>query len=176
MRALIVVDMLNDFIHPDGTAYMGDMSRGIIPFVVNKIKEFDKNGEPVYFVNDAHEMDDRSFKIFPPHCLYGTWGAELIDEIKELNINTFTSTVQKLEYDGFVNTAFDVILCSYRPKIKEVHFVGVCTSICVMETLSTAYYLEYDPVIYEEGCADITWEDHNYGLDRMEKLFGAKII
>ncbi len=36
--ALIVADMLNDFLDPDGSLYVGPSGREIIPFVAGKIE------------------------------------------------------------------------------------------------------------------------------------------
>ena len=44
MKALLVIDMLKDFLNKDGALYCGDASRKIIPFVKEKIEEFHKNG------------------------------------------------------------------------------------------------------------------------------------
>ena len=43
--ALIVADMLNDFLDPGGSLYVGAQAREIIPFVAQKIAEFRARGE-----------------------------------------------------------------------------------------------------------------------------------
>ena len=52
--ALIVADMLNDFIDPDGSLYVGPSGREIIPFVAGKIETTRRQGGVVIFVCDAH--------------------------------------------------------------------------------------------------------------------------
>ena len=52
--ALIVMDMLNDFVDPGGSLYVGAQAREIIPFVAQKIAEFRAPGRVVIFVCDAH--------------------------------------------------------------------------------------------------------------------------
>ena len=42
--ALIVADMLNDFLDPGGSLYVGAQAREIIPFVAQKIAEFRAQG------------------------------------------------------------------------------------------------------------------------------------
>ena len=59
--ALIVIDMLNDFLDPGGSLYVGAQAREIIPFVAQKIAEFRAPGRVVIFVCDAHALDDPEF-------------------------------------------------------------------------------------------------------------------
>ena len=79
--ALIVADMLNDFLDPQGSLYIGSRAREIIPFVSEKIAEFRARDGVVIFACDAHALHDREFKLFPPHAVKGTWGARVIPEL-----------------------------------------------------------------------------------------------
>ena len=73
--ALMVADMLNDFIDPQGSLYVGAAGRRIIPFVAAKIEETRRQGGVVIFVCDAHAQDDREFRYFAPHAVKGSWGS-----------------------------------------------------------------------------------------------------
>ena len=79
--ALIVADMLNDFIDPQGALYVGARGRAIIPFVAAKIEAVRAQGGVVVFVCDAHASDDREFRYFAPHAVKGSWGAQVIPEL-----------------------------------------------------------------------------------------------
>ena len=79
--ALIVIDMLNDFLDPGGSLYAGAQAREIIPFVAQKIAEFRAQGQVVIFVCDAHAPDDPEFGVFPAHAVKGSWGARIIPEL-----------------------------------------------------------------------------------------------
>ena len=72
--ALIVADMLNDFIDPRGSLYVGPQGREIIPFVARKIEEIRAAGGVVIFVCDAHAPDDKEFKLLRPPCRQGQLG------------------------------------------------------------------------------------------------------
>jgi nicotinamidase-related amidase len=50
--ALIVADMLNDFIDPQGALFVGPQGRAIIGFVAGKIEEVRAQGGVVVFVCD----------------------------------------------------------------------------------------------------------------------------
>ena len=78
--AIIVVDMLNDFVS-------GSIAHPRIKHIIEPIKELcDKAraaGVPVIYANDSHTPEvDKEFKVWGPHAVEGTWGAEVIDELK----------------------------------------------------------------------------------------------
>ncbi len=170
MRALFVIDMLNDFIREDGALYCGDTSRKIIPFIKNKIDEFHKNRELVVFICDSHEKNDLEFQMFREHCVTGTEGAQIIDD---LPIGEKDSIIRKTRYSAFYKTVLDDILENHS--IDEVHVVGVCTSICVMDTVGDLRNRDYKVIVHKDGVADFDPEAHRFSLQRMEKIYGAEI-
>lgn len=171
MIALFVIDMLNDFLRKDGALYCGDESREIIPFVKGKIEEFHKNGDLVVFICDFHDPDDVEFKIFPKHCVAGTEGAQIINE---LPVDDKDPIIRKTRYSAFYNTNLDDVLQEYD--IIEVHVVGVCTSICVMDTVGDLRNRDYKVIVYKDGVADFDPQAHRFSLERMKKTYGAEII
>jgi len=171
MKALLVIDMLKDFLNKDGALYCGDESRKIIPFVKEKIEEFHREGDLVVFICDSHDPDDLEFKMFPRHCVAGTPGAEVIDE---LPLGKKDYIVRKTRYSAFYKTKLDKIL--KKKKINEVYVVGVCTSICVMDTVGDLRNRDYPVFVYKNGVADFDQKAHQFSLDRMKKTYGVKII
>lgn len=171
MKALLVIDMLKDFLNKDGALYCGDESRKIIPFVKEKIEEFHKESDLVVFICDSHDPDDLEFKMFPRHCVAGTEGAEIIDE---LPVGKKDVVVKKTRYSAFYKTKLDKIL--KKRKVSEVYMVGVCTSICVMDTVGDLRNRDYPVFVYKNGVADFDRKAHQFSLERMEKTYGAKII
>ena len=49
-KALIIVDMLNDFINNNGALYCGDTARSIIPFIQEKLEAFRNRGDLVIYL------------------------------------------------------------------------------------------------------------------------------
>jgi nicotinamidase-related amidase len=129
-KALIVADMLNDFLDPGGSLYVGAQAREIIPFVAQKIAEFRAQAGLVIFVCDAHAPDDREFRYFPAHAVKGSWGSQIIPELVPAPGDL---VVDKTRFSAFAHTNLDDIL--KEEQVTEVHVVGVLTSICVMETV-----------------------------------------
>lgn len=171
MKTLLVIDMLEDFIRPDGALYCGDESAKIVPFVTRIIEEFHQSAEPVVFIRDSHTPDDLEFRLFPRHSVKGTQGARII---RELPVGTQDSLVEKTRYSAFYNTDLDEVLRKHHP--DEVHVVGVCTSICVMDTVGDLRNRDYPVVVYRQGVADFDPEAHVFSLKRMEKIYGARVV
>ncbi len=170
-KALIVIDMLKDFVEPDGKLYCGETAQAIVPFVREKIEEFHRTGEPVIFLMDNHAPDDPEFKMFPPHCVAGTSGAEVIDT---LPVGPGDYRVPKTRYSGFFRTNLEEILQKEAPDV--VHIVGVCTSICVMYTCADLRNRDFEVVVYKKGVADFDSEAHAFALKNLEKVLGARLV
>jgi nicotinamidase/pyrazinamidase len=171
MKVLFVIDMLKDFIEEDGALYCGKTSRVIISFIKQKIDEFHKREDLVVYLCDSHQKDDPEFKMFPPHCVAGTRGAEILDE---LPVEKSDIIIKKSRFSAFYNTNLDQVL--YENKVTTVHVVGVCTSICVMDTVGDLRNRDYEVKIYSQGVADFDPEAHEFALKRMGQTYGAYIV
>ena len=81
-KVLVVVDMQNDFISGSlGTKE----AQAIVPAVVAKIKEYQKNGDRVVYTYDTHEENyletQEGKNLLVKHCIRGTDGWKLTPEI-----------------------------------------------------------------------------------------------
>jgi nicotinamidase/pyrazinamidase len=169
--ALIVADMLNDFIDPKGSQYVGPSGREIIPFVAAKIEATRRQGGVVIFICDAHAPDDREFKYFATHAVKGSWGSRVIPE---LPVQPGDYRVDKTRYSAFSGTNLDEILT--REQVARVEVVGVCTSICVMETVKELYDRDIPHLVYREGVADFDPEAHAFALKHIARIFGTQVV
>ncbi len=170
MKVLIVIDMLNDFMGEGAPLYCGKEGRRIIPFIKDKIDEYRKSGDKVVYVCDAHDSKDKQFQMFSPHAVKGSKGAEVIDELKPQPGDII---VEKTTVRPFYATDLDRIITELAP--EEVCVLGVCTSICIMETVADLRVRGYKAVVYKDGVADFDTEAHKYALKRMVSVYGAEI-
>ncbi|WP_319523271.1 isochorismatase family cysteine hydrolase [uncultured Desulfosarcina sp.] len=168
--ALIVVDMLNDFIDEKGALYCGETAKDIVPFVRRRLEAHRQAGSLVIFLQDAHAEDDLEFEKFPKHCVAGTRGSRIIDELTPYDGE---HVLPKTRYSGFYGTDLEKILAAFGP--EEVEVVGVCTSICVMDTVGGLANRDYRTTVPAAGVADFDAEAHRFALQRMERLYGARI-
>jgi nicotinamidase-related amidase len=169
MKTLLIVDMVNDFVHPDGSAYLKS-GKKIIPLIERKLSEARKAGHLIIFLRDSHRDDPSEFKIFPKHCITGSWGSEIIEELTPIDGEI---VVLKNKFSGFFGTNLGHIL--YQFSVSEADVVGVCTSICVMDTVQGLSYRNIKISVYKDMVADATRKDHRQALKRMRLLYGADI-
>lgn len=171
MKALLVIDMLVDFINDEGALSVGPAGQKIIPFVKDKIEDFRKKGYPIIFICDNHEKDDKEFDMFPAHCIAGTKGAQIIEE---LDVKDEDKIIRKRRYSAFFGTDLDLYL---REKgVDELFIVGVCTNICVLYTAADARNLAYKVNIYKDGVASFDEKAHEFALKEAEKTLGCMVI
>ena len=78
--------------------------------------------------------------------MYGTWGAEIVEELKPREGDL---VVKKQKHDGFIGTNLDIILRTLAA--KYLCFVGIATNICVESTLRHAFSLDYFPVLISDA-------------------------
>lgn len=169
-KAFIIVDMLNDFIDKKGALYCGDTVEPIIPFIQNRLEAFRKPGNLVIYLQDSHDKNDKEFERFPPHCVAGTWGNEIIQELAPMPEDKM---IPKKRFSGFYGTELENIL--ETAGIDEVEVVGVCTSICVMDTVGGLANRDYNITVPVRGVADFDQEFHEFALKRMKRLYGADV-
>jgi len=170
-KGFIVVDMLKDFLEEKGSLFCGNECRKIIPFIAETLKYMRNEGATIIFLGDCHDKDDKEFALFPPHCIINTKGAELIDELAFMPGEYF---ITKKRYSGFYGTNIEEVLIS--EKVEHAYLAGVCTSICVMETVADLRNRDYPTFIFRKGVADFDQEAHTFALQRMEKILGATVI
>lgn len=170
--ALLVIDMLEDFVREEAPLEVPS-TRKIIPFLQKEIKKARELGMPVIYVCDAHEKEDIEFKKYGwlPHCIKGTEGARIIEEIKPEEGDII---VEKKTYSGFYNTNLEAIL--KEKGIENLYLTGCVTHICILFTASDAVLRGFNVYVLENGIAGLEEEDHKAALRIMKNVLGVKII
>lgn len=171
-EALLVIDMLNDFVLPGAPLEVPD-TRTIIPVIRSEIDKAHAVGNPVIYVCDAHEPRDKEFRKFgwPAHAVKGTRGAEIIEELKPSGGDT---VLYKKTYSGFFGTTLDATLKLLG--VDALRLTGDVTNICVLFTASDAVLRDYEVTVLENGVAGLVREDHEAALRIMKDVLGVKIM
>jgi nicotinamidase/pyrazinamidase len=171
-EALLVCDMLNDFVRPGASLEVPD-TRKIIPVVQKEIGKARAAGNPVIYVCDAHAPDDKEFRKFgwPTHAVKGTKGAQVVEELKPA---PGESIILKDTYSGFYRTRLDETLKSLG--VDSLRLTGCVTHICIMLTASDAVLLDYNVTVVEDGVAGLAREDHDAALRIMKNVMGVEIV
>jgi ureidoacrylate peracid hydrolase len=160
--AVIVVDMLNDFFL-EGGAMVLEGGHVLYDPISRLLEAARASGSPVYWANQWLDPDDGLFQTRTPHCIKGTWGAEIVPA---LPVPPGDTVVHKRRYSGFFQTDLDLRL---REKgIETVIVTGVVTNICVRSTVNDAFFLGYRVVVPRQ-CVMATspeaQEVHLYDID-----------
>jgi len=135
MYALGIIDAQNDFMNPDGALAVPGadaIKSDLVALYLSHIE----NGTPIFFTADCHKADDEELSTnggpFPPHCMEGTKGQQLIDGLWNNRPNK-APIFTKQHYDVFHETLGSKEIVSWLKanRITEVELVGVVGNICV---------------------------------------------
>lgn len=169
-KALVIVDMLNDFVHEKGTLYCGKEADDIIPFIQRRLETFRTRNDLVIHVQDSHDKNDPEFERYARHAVVGTWGNKFIDALAPALAEI---VVPKKTLSSFYGTDLESILRDEG--VSHVDIVGVCTSICVMDTVGGLTNRGYRVSVPVKEVADFDLEAHGFALKRMQQVYGADV-
>lgn len=171
--ALLIVDLQNDFLHPEG-AYgrAGQTSPDIaalpgrlIP-LLKAVREAGgwivstqftlvpgKDGEP--FIA-SHLKKLRPF-LGKGDFMPGSWGHALVDELQPADI-----VVEKVAYSAFYQTRMEFVLS--RAGIETLAVCGIVTNGGVASTVRDAHVRDFRTITLEDGCAAFSKENHGTAI------------
>ena len=172
--AILVIDMQNDFCHPDGwLAHIGvDITPARTPIEPLKklLPEMRSQKVPVIWVNWGNRPDLLNIsaglhhvynptgegiglgsplpKNGAPVLTVGSWAAAVVDELEQKSEDI---RVDKYRMSGFWDTPLDSILRNLGK--TTLFFGGVNADQCVMATLQDANFLGYDCILVKDCTA-----------------------
>jgi nicotinamidase-related amidase len=170
--AILVVDMLNDFVHGKLKC---ERANRIIPNIKLLLDSARKKDIPIFYCSDEHLMiDTYEMKLWGPHAMKGTEGAKVIEELKPHESDYI---IPKRTYSAFDGTGLDKALKGvYNGNgANTVIIAGMHTHICDRHTAYDAFVRDLDIIVPEDGVEAFTENDHISGLDYLKKVYGAKI-
>ncbi len=188
--AVVVVDMQNTFVKNGGMFdSLGiDLSGAvnIIPSIQRITACARSSGVKVIYVAhrvspDWHEVGPNSpFWFSTTASIYrekpglrdklivrGTWGAEIIDELKPDKDDV---VIEKTKYSAFSGTNLDMFLTNYD--IKYLVFTGVATNICVETSIRDAFHLEYFPILISDATSTEPPKSKEAAIRNVQRCFG----
>jgi len=169
-KALIIIDMLNDFVLPGATLEVPG-NRKIIPNIGREIIKAREEGVPVIYLCDAHAPDDKEFTMWPRHAVKGTKGAQVVDELEPEPKDT---VVEKISYSAFFDTRLEEVLKSSGT--EEIILMGCVTNICILYTAYDLVSRGYKVTVPKDCVAGLDKEGHEFALKQMEKILKVKVI
>ncbi|WP_142850240.1 cysteine hydrolase family protein [Telmatospirillum sp. J64-1] len=187
--AIVVIDMQNDFCHPEGwLAHIGvDVAPARTPIdpLRKALPALRRAGVPVIWVNwgnrpDLLNLSPSLLHVYKPTgegvglgdplpsrgapvLQKDSWAAAVVDE---LPVEEGDIRVDKYRMSGFWDTPLDSILRNL--KVETLLFAGVNADQCVLCTLQDANFLGYDCILLEDCSAttspDYCWQATLYNV------------
>jgi len=166
--AVVVIDMINDFATG---VFKSERAAKIIPNI-KKLLEFErKQGIPIIYATDAHLPEvDHEFEVWGPHAVKGSWGAEIIDELKPEKSDF---RVFKRKYSAFQGTDLDMLLREL--KIDTLILTGVVTDICVQHTAADAFFRGYRVIVPRDCVEAVDAPTQDTAIKFLRKAYGCEI-
>lgn len=174
--ALMLVDLQNDFLHPDGAygragqtaASIAALPERLSP-LVDSIRDAGgwivsthftlvpgKGGEP--FIAD-HLRQLRPF-LTKGDFMPGGWGHALVDSLQPADIS-----VEKVAYSAFYQSRLEFVL--NRAGVDTLIFSGIVTQGGVASTLRDAHVRDLSTIVLSDGCASFRQAVHETAIADM---------
>jgi ureidoacrylate peracid hydrolase len=181
--ALILGDLQNDFLHPDGAygrAGQSDPSiaalparlaplvrlareRGILIVATLFTLAPGRGGEPII---SPHLKSLRPFLRkgdFAP----GSWGQQVIDPLAPADID-----IEKIAYSAFHASRLEWVL--RKCGIEHLYFTGIVTNGGIASTVRDAHVREFHCTVIQDGCAAFGEKVHDAAIEGLRPV--AKVI
>lgn len=164
--ALLVVDIVNDFVTGVFGSEKGKQTAERIASVIGKVE----GRIPVVFTKDSHISGDPEFKVWGVHCIDGTVGSQLYPALQKFE----GFHIKKRHFDSFFDSDLDGLLRARN--ISNLYICGISTDICVLHTVSGAFFRYYDITVIDDMCSSLDPSRHEAALKDMKTNYGARII
>jgi nicotinamidase-related amidase len=141
---LLIIDMENENAHPNGALYIGEPVLRIIPRIRELRQKMRRAGGRVVHTQSVRSPDALEFTVFKNTArkLEGSWGAELIDELKPAADEPL---IVKRTHDCFYQTEMETVLARFgiRPGEGRVIVTGISTRNCVQSAVMALSFRDY---------------------------------
>lgn len=173
--ALIVIDMLNDFV--DGVLANPPAKEIIGPIARLAEQARSTRQWVVVYANDAHLATDVELQVFPPHAMEGTAGAMVIDDLRPQQGDV---VVPKRFYSAFTESALQGRLGAFD--VERLVLVGQHTDCCVRHTAYDAFCRGFEIVVcpdattvFEPGTDEPVGVRQARALEYLRTYYGARL-
>ena len=169
MRALVIVDMLEDFVHG---ALANPRAAAVLQPLQELLDHARREDWVRVFANDAHEAGDRELALWGDHAMAGTAGAEVVAGLApEPGRNELV--VPKRHYGAFDGTDLAERLRSRG--VGEVVLAGQHTHICVRHTAYGAFERGYRITVPRDAVCAFEGVDEEEALSYLRTVYGARV-
>jgi ureidoacrylate peracid hydrolase len=179
--ALLVIDVQNDYNHPDGYAgrkgHDVSVCRAMVPRLLKFVDAARAAGVMVIHTRNWHRRETDSAAWLDRlarggrtradrAAIAGTWGAEFYEIVPLPG----EEIVSKFRYDAFLGTNLEYVLRARG--IRSVICTGTTTDVCVESTARAALMRDFHLVVVEDCCAAPDLDAHRASLKTLGRNFG----
>ena len=177
--ALLLVDLQNDFLHPDGAYARGGAGVPEIAALPDCLAPLalamrraggwvaatqftlvpGRDGEPMI---SPHLLALRPF-LRRGDFLPGAWGHQVVDALHPVDL-----TVEKIAYSAFYMTRLEWVL--RKSGIMRLVVGGIVTNGGVASTVRDAHVRDLDVTVLEDGCAAFTPAVHAVAIEALRPV------
>lgn len=177
--ALVIVDLQNDFLHPDGAYGRAGKSEPAIAAlkdrvtpVANAVRDAGGIVISTQFTlvpgRDSEPMIADHLRKLRPFLTTGdfapgSWGQQLIDELQPAHF-----FVEKVAYSAFYMTRLEWVL--RKNDIDTVMFCGIVTNGGVASTVRAAHVREFHTMVLSDGCAAFHEKAHDAAISDLSTI------
>ena len=171
--ALIVIDMQNAFLHPEGEHHYAD-APSVVPNCLALIERARQGGTVVVHVADRHRTGFADFehKHLPAHCVSGSFGAGYFqgfgpdDSSREIEI-------VKRRYSAFFATELALFL--HEQSVERLVLCGVKTNVCVRATAQDAFAHGFEVLVARDATNSNRQHLAEASLEDIDRYLGRVI-
>ena len=168
--ALIVIDMQNSFLHPDGEHYYADATC-IVPNCRSLIDKARLCDTLVVHVADRHRQGFVDFenKRLPAHCVSDSFDAAYFSGFGPSG-HTMEIEIVKRRFSAFFATELSVFL--REQSVEQVILCGIKTNVCVRATAQDAFAHGFEVGVVRDATNSNRPHLAEASLEDIERYFG----
>ena len=167
MKALIIVDMLDDFV--DGKL-ANSRAQAIVGPLARLLDHARQDGWAIVFSNDAHYPDDPEIAIWGEHAMEGTPGAQVVAALAPRDGEIISP---KRHYSAFDDTGLTEQLRALG--VDEVVITGQHTHICVRHSSYGALRNGFAIAVPLDAVCAFEGVDEDEALEYLKMAYGATV-
>lgn len=175
MKALIIVDVQNDFCEGGSLAVTGgaDVARHISHLLANQTEYAHVVATKDFHIDPGDHFSESPDFVhsWPRHCVVGTGGEEFHPQLRPGAVDAvFTKGQYSAAYSGFEGSDDDgTSLAEWlrRRGVEEVDVVGIATDYCVKATAADAVANGFRTRVLSDLIAGVAPESSEKALDEL---------
>ena len=170
-RALLLVDVIKDFLHEDGDRLL-ESYRERHHALVAALRAARAASEPVIYANDVAGDWDSDAPALVRQAVEEGRAGDLVAELSPTESDIF---VLKPGYSAFEDTPLEQILRE-RLQVDHLAVAGTATEMCVFQTVEDALRAGFQVTVLADACATVNPEHERLALDFLERVQGIEIV